>query len=240
MLKSVFAATAATLALAAQPAAAQDIDIPITQGATLLTINAQGEVRAVPDIATVSAGVITRSATAEAALADNRARMNRVIEALRDAGIERRDIQTQQLHLNPQYRYEENRTPTIDGYQAQNQVSVKIRDLDDTGPVLDALVAVGANQFNGPSFGIDDPSAAQDEARRDAMRKARERADLYAAAAGLSVARIVSISEGGTSMPTPRPVRTMARVESADVAPTPVESGELNLSASVTVLYELR
>lgn len=205
--------------------------------ATLLTVEAQGEVQRAPDIATVSAGVVTRAEAAGAALAENRQRMTRVIDALREAGIDGADIQTRQLMLNPQYRYRENETPTIEGYEARNEVSVKMRDLDDVGPVLDALVAVGANQFSGPSFELDRPGSALDEARQQAMRTARQRADLYAQAAGLSVSRIVSISETMASAPPPIMVTAMARQEAA--GDTPVEPGQLSMTADLTVVFEL-
>ncbi|MEE4349268.1 MAG: SIMPL domain-containing protein [Pacificimonas sp.] len=230
-----------TALTAAGPAAAQEIEVPVSEGATLLTISAAGEVRAAPDIATISAGVVSRAKTAQAAMQDNRQRMDRVVNALRDAGIERRDIQTRQLRLNPDYRYRENEPPVISGYQAQNQVSVTVRELGTMGSVLDALVAVGANQFNGPSFSVEDSSAAQDEARADALRTAMQRANLYAGAAGLSVARIISITEGGGMNPRPPQIMvTATRSEMAADAVTPVEAGELTLGAMVTVQFELR
>src|SRR3546814_2346600 len=94
---------------------------------------------------------------------------------------------------------------TITGYQASNTVSIKVREIDKLGEVLDALVASGANQVNGPSFEIDQPEAVYDEARRAALEKAQQRARMYAKSLGMEVRRIVSISEGGGFQP-PRPM----------------------------------
>lgn len=223
-------------AAAASPAAAQQ-GIPAE---TLLTVSANGEVRRVPDVAMISAGVVTDAAEASIALTDNSTRMARVVAALKKAGIAARDIQTSNLSLNPRYDYPERESPRLIGYQASNTVSVKLRELQRAGDVIDALVREGANQVNGPAFSLDKPEEANDEARLDAMKKARARADLYARAAGMSVGRIVSISEGGGYQPPyPMPKVAMMRAEVADASP-PVSPGELGMNVNVTVVFELR
>lgn len=227
--------------MAAAPLAAQPVQpVPVPIEGTMLTVQARGDAQREPDIARISAGVVTEGQTAGEAMSQNRERMERVIAAIRRAGVERKDIQTSNLSLNPQYRYQENQPPRITGYQVQNMVSVKMRDIAEAGKVLDALVSVGANQIQGPNFDIEDRETALDTARRDAMQKARARADLYAAASGMRVARIVAISEGGGFQP-PRPMpvmRSMAVNESA--ADTPIEPGQLDLGITVSVVYELR
>ncbi|MBV7255975.1 SIMPL domain-containing protein [Pacificimonas sp. WHA3] len=240
-MKPTLLLAAMAVSLVAMPAAAQDERVMTTQmaNATLLTISATGISRSAPDIANVSAGVVTQAETADDAMRQNRERMERVVSALRSAGIKREDIQTSNLNLSPQYRYGENQPPRLTGYQVQNMVSVTLRDIGDAGSVLDALVSQGANQINGPSFSIEDSEGAMNDARRDAMAKARERADIYAGAAGMSVARIVSISEGGHHSPPPMPMmRAMSDV--AEDMSTPVEPGQLGLNANVTVVYELK
>ncbi|ARS28205.1 SIMPL domain-containing protein [Sphingomonas sp. KC8] len=231
---------AAALAGTAAGAQAQTLPatpVPVIQG-TRLDIVADGAVTRVPDVATISAGVVSQAATAGAAMADNAKRMAGVVAALKKAGVADRDIQTSVLNLNPQYRYGENMPPVITGYQASNQVSVRFRDVKRSGAILDALVAQGANQINGPSFSVDQPEAALDEARTAAIRTARSRATLYAAAAGLKVKRILAISEQGGNYQPPMPMPVMAmRAEKA--ADTAVEAGEQKLSVSVTVSFEL-
>ena len=145
---------------------------------TRLEISATGESVRVPDVAIVSAGVQTRAATARAALQQNAAQMERVRAALKRAGIEDRDIQTSNISLNPEYRYVENQPPRLTGYTASNQVNVRFRDVARTGDILDALVAEGANQINGPTLTIDKPEAALDDARTKAIAAGRARAEV--------------------------------------------------------------
>jgi hypothetical protein len=218
----------------------------VAAGNALLTVSADGKSTRTPDIALFSAGVTTQGKTAGAALTENAGRMNAVIASLKKAGIADRDIQTSSLSVNPVYgnpRIRPDGTteqePVIIGYQASNQVQVKQRKIADFGKVIDTLVAAGANQVNGPSFQLDDPDTAQDEARLAAMKKARARAELYAKAAGLRVVRVLTIAEGGGWSP-PSPVM-FARAEKAMMAdaPSPVAAGEVEVGSNVTVTYEL-
>lgn len=242
------AAAFTALALASAPAAMAQQTVPaIEAGHTLLTINAEGSTTRTPDMASYSAGVTSQGTTASEAMGANSQAMARVIAALKKAGIADKDIQTTNLSLNPVYA-EPKRQPdgsfsgeprAIVGYQATNTVNVRQRKLADTGKVIDALVTAGANQVNGPDFTLSQPDAAQDEARTDAIRTARARADLYARAAGLRVVRIVSISEGGGYAPQPMIyARNKAAMESLASAP-PVAAGELQMSVNVTVQFEL-
>lgn len=211
--------------------------VPALQG-TRLDIVAEGSVTRTPDIATINAGVVTQAPTARAAMTDNAGRMTAVVAALKQAGVADRDIQTSTLSLQPQYRYDDNKPPVITGYKASNQVSVRFRDVKRAGPILDALVAQGANQIQGPHFGLDQPEAALDEARTAAMRTARDRANLYATAAGLKVKRILAIREqgGGYQPPMPMPVMAMRAEKAADTA---IEPGEQKLSITLNVSFEL-
>ena len=240
MLRSVLILAAIGTAL---PAAAQQVvpaSAPILTDGTLLDISATGKATRVPDIATIRAGVVSQAATTAAALSDNSQRMTRVVAALRRAGVADRDIQTAQIQLQPQYRYAENQPPAITGYQASNSVSIRFRDVAKSGTILDALVAQGANQIDGPNLSVDAADAALDEARTDAIRRARTRADLYARAAGLRVDRILLISEDGGQLPQPpMPMLQMARVaKMADS--TPVAAGEQDLTVNVSVRFLLR
>lgn len=212
--------------------------VPVIQG-TRLDIVAEGEVSRAPDIATIGAGVVTQGTTAGAAMGENATRMAATVAALRKAGVADRDIQTSAINLNPQYRYGENVAPVITGYQASNQVTVRFRDVKKAGAILDTLVAQGANQINGPTFTIDKPEAALDEARTAAVTKARARAELYAKAAGLTVRRILAISEAGDAAP-PRPMPMMQMARSKEAADTTIEAGEQKLTVSLTVTFELQ
>ena len=230
-------------ALATSPAAAQSVVPEIERGNALLTVVAEGRTTREPELAVFSAGVTTQAKTAGEALADNSRAMTRVVAELKRAGIAARDIQTSNLSINPVYSQQarpidEPQTPVIVAYQVSNQVSVRQRKLGDYGQVIDTLVTAGANQVNGPSFQLDNSDAALDEARNAAMKTARARAELYARAAGLRVARIVSISEGQNYQPGPPMVYARMAMDKESSAP-PVESGQLELTANVTVMFEL-
>jgi len=220
-------------------AEAQTAVTPVpTIAGTRLDVVAEGSVTRVPDIVTISAGVVSQAQTAQAAMSDNATRMSATVAALKKAGVADRDIQTSAINLNPQYRYADNQPPVLTGYQATNQVSVRFRDVKRAGAILDALVAQGANQINGPNFALDEPDAALDEARTQAVTIARKRAELYARAAGLSVKRILAISEGDAAVPPrPMPMMAMARMDKAE---TPIEAGEQKLAVTVTVSFELQ
>ena len=237
-------ATAAVITLssiAVTPALAQVVPATsaVIPDGTLLDVTATGKTTRVPDLATIRAGVVTQAPTAAQALGDNAQRMAGVLAALKKAGIEARDIATANVSLQPQYRYEDNKPPVITGYQATNSVSIRFRDIAKSGAILDTLVAQGANQIEGPSLSLDQPDAALDEARVDAVKRARARAELYAKAAGLSVARILTISEGGeiAGPPPPMPVYRMA---AAKVADTQVMPGESDVTATITVRFLLK
>lgn len=205
---------------------------------TLLSISTTAEASRTPDVATISTGVVTQAADANAAMRDNAVQMDKMMAALRAAGIAARDIQTSGINLNPQYKYADNQPPAIVGYQASNSVNVKVRELAKLGKVLDALVAQGANQINGPSFGIDKPEAAMEEARLAAVKKAQAQAQTYARALGLQVKRIVSISEGGASQPGPMPVMRMMAAAPME-KDTAISPGESSVSVSVEMVFEL-
>ena len=215
-----------------------DVGAELPQG-TLLSVSATAEATRVPDVASISTGVVTQAADANAAMRANAEQMDKVMAAIRAAGSAERDVQTSGIHLSPQFRYAENQPPAITGYQASNTVNVKVRDLSKLGKVLDAFVASGANQVNGPSFEVDKPDEAYDEARLAALQKARARAKTYADALGLKVRRIVSIGEGGASLPRPMPMMRAVAADAGFAKETSVSPGEATLSVSIDVVFEL-
>lgn len=206
---------------------------------TTLEVLATAEVSRAPDLAELTAGVVTSAALAQPAMAENASRMAATVAALRRAGVADRDIQTSSLSLQPQYRYADGQPPQLIGYQASNQVRVTVRRPAEAGRLIDALVAAGANTVNGPAFRLSDPSAALDEARTKAVQTARARADLYARAAGLKVRRIASISEGGESGRPPIIVTAARRMSAEAMADTPVAPGEVELAVTLAVKFEL-
>ncbi|TPG42426.1 DUF541 domain-containing protein [Sphingomonas koreensis] len=233
-------AACAALPVFASAAVAQVTNPTILPDGTILEVAAQGKTTRVPDLATIDAGVVTQSATAAAALSDNATRMDKVLAALRAAGVQTRDISTSTVRLAPQYRYADNQPPAITGYQATNTVSVKFRDIAKSGAILDVLVQQGANQIDGPNLSLSQPDAALDEARTDAVQRARARADLYAKAAGLSVSRILSISENGQNAGSPPPRPMMFARADAAMAKTEIEPGETDVTVDLAVRFLLK
>ncbi|WP_310152966.1 SIMPL domain-containing protein [Luteimonas sp. 3794] len=222
-----------TMTASAQPATHH----AMPSDGTLLSISAQADASRAPDIATLSTGVVTQAGDANATMRANAEQMATLIAAIKAAGIADRDVQTSGINLSPQYRYAENQPPAITGYQASNTVNLKVRDIGKLGQVLDALVSSGANQINGPTFEIEDAEGVQDLARAEALKKAQQRAEVYAASLGMRVRRIVSISEGG-GFPQPRPMIAMRAMEQ-DSMGTSVSPGETTLSANLDVVFEL-
>jgi len=220
-------------------ALAQQATISQTITGTRLDISATGDVTRVPDLATISAGVVSRAATATAAMQQTASRMARVREALRKAGIADRDIQTSNVSLNPDYVYAQNQPPKLSGYNASNQVTVRFHDIAATGKILDALVAEGANQISGPNLSVEHPEAALDEARSKAVAAGRARAELYARSLGMRVARVVSVSESGGYAPPP-PMPPMVMMAKAERDQTAIDPGEQKLQVNVSMTFELQ
>ena len=223
-----FAAVAVLLFAAAAyagvgvPEQAQSQSAPETN---TITVNGVGSVTTVPDRAQFSFGVQSEGRTAAQALAANAAEMRRVIAALREAGVAQADIQTQHVSLQPRMS---NDGSTVVGYTAVNSVSARIRDIDRAGAVIDAAVAAGANQVNGPMLFRADTDAAYRTALREAVANARTKAQALADAASMTLGRVVSITETGAAVPLPAAERT------ADV---PIERGTQDIVAGVTVTF---
>lgn len=211
-----------------------------------ITIEGRGEVMAAPDTALITSGVTTQGATARQALDANSAAMTDLLQTLKEAGIEPRDIQTAGFSVNPNYVYTDARDdsgyslpPKIDGYQVSNTVTVRVRELAALGTVLDQAVTVGANTINGISFSVADPAALLDDARRKAFADARRKAELYAEIAAVDLASVQKIEESQRfEGPQPYQMQT-AMYDRAEAASVPVEAGELTFPVTVTVTWAL-
>lgn len=222
-------ATAIVLAL---PAAAE------TSPATI-AVTGEGKVDMAPDMAMLSLGVMTQADTAAAALKANSDGLAGALDRLKAAGVEDRDIQTSGLSLNPNVDYSSSgREPQVRGYTASNMLTVRLRDLSVLGQTLDAVVTEGANTLNGLSFGLQNPDEATDEARRRAVADAAHKAALYAEAAGVSLGRIVTISEQG-NYGGPQPMMMAEARFAKDAGSVPVASGEISIGATISVVYEI-
>jgi uncharacterized protein len=218
----------------AAPLAAEDKPMERT-----VTVSASGIVSAEPDEAMIATGVTSEAKTAREALSKNSEAMKKVIADLKGKGIEAKDIQTTQFNIEPVYVYpKEGQPPVLNGYRAHNMVSVKVRNLDKLGDVLDQLVTAGSNQMNGITFDVSKAETLKDEARKAAIANALRRAKLYAAAAGADVGEIVQISEDVT-FTGPQPMQ-YSKARAASAESVPVERGSMDLEARVTATWKLK
>ena len=222
-------------AAAATPVTAAELQIATTGPVVELSVTENVEAR--PDVATVSAGVTTQAQTAVEAMQQNAVAMRSVIDRLKKLGIAERDIQTSGINLNAQYDYDQAaQRQVFRGYMVANRVSVKLREIERTGPVLDALVAAGATDLGGPDWSIADDTAARAQARKAAVATAQAQAQEYARLTGFTGVRLLEISEVSAA----RPPMPMMRVQAMDAAAaTPVQPGMVQAGVTVTVKYEL-
>lgn len=232
-------AVGATAAAIAAPATAAEVQIAVQGPVVELTVNEI--VRSAPDLAQIGAGVHTRAPTAREAVRQNAEAMEKVIARIAALGIPREDIQTSNYNLSPNYRYnQETGEQTFTGYDVNNQVNVRLRDMERIGEVLDALVTAGANTIHGPNFMLEDDMAAKEEARSLAFTNGRRMAEEYARRAGYSGVRLLEVSETVQShgpYPQAEIMVTGARMDAA--AKTPIEPGEVTTSVTMTVKYEM-
>jgi uncharacterized protein len=227
---------AAALLLSMAPALAQTPAAP----ARTLSITGNAEVHVAPDAALVSTGVVAESETAAGALKANSAALAKVLEVVRASGVEAKDMQTNGLSLQARYYRPDKPSatdkPRIIGYTAANEVTLRVRDLAKLGELLDKVTVAGANRIDGIAFIVSNQEGLLDEARRKAVADAKDKADLYAQAAGLTLGKVMSLGE--ESVPGPRPMgRTL--MQAAAPAPVPVEAGEMTLSVRVRVVWSL-
>jgi uncharacterized protein YggE len=199
----------------------------------LVTVTGEASIAVAPDAAVMRIGVSTQGKTAGEASEANARRMAPVLDAIKQSGVEARDIQTAWLSVQPQYDSAKPGAPHLVGFQVTNQVTVKVRDVKALPVVLDRAISAGANEMSGIEFMVSEHSKLLDQVRDQAIADAKRKAELYVKAAGAHLGRVASITEEGA----PTPVRPMlAAVRSGAV---PVAPGEQTLKATVTVSYAL-
>lgn len=226
------------LALSSVMALAQAVPGPVAETGRLV-VTGEGQIEAAPDMAIISLGVRTDAKTAGEALKQNSDRVATVLSGLTAAGVEARDMQTSGLSLGPQWENYvvngEGRNRIV-GFTASNMVTVRVRDLPGLGRILDRVVANGANTFNGLQFDLQERRASLDEARRRAVADARRKAALYAEAAGVTLGPVLALTEPGTGG---RPQPMFAREMSVASDKVPVAEGEIEISASVEIVFSI-
>jgi uncharacterized protein YggE len=236
-MKRLFAALSVAVLIAA-PAFAQ---VPEPPQIATLTVDGEGQGFKAPDIVIIDIGVTTRADTPAAALADNSTQMQAVIDVVRGAGVEERDVSTSNFTINPVYAEQRpenyNQPPEVIGYEVTNQATVRIRDISNSGTILDRVVAAGANRINGIRFTIDEPQPIRDEAMQAAIADAQRKAEVMAEAAGVRLVRILSLSTYANVQPVAMQRMDFAAAEAAP--PPPILGGEQAITATATIVYEI-
>ena len=201
-----------------------------------ISVSGTGRVLLSPDVADLSLGVnITRPTAAEARAAAADA-MTKVVDAIKKAGVADKDIQTSSLSLQPVYDYSNNGQGKLTGFQVMNIVSVTVHNLDTVGDLVDASVAAGATSVNGVTFRVQDPTAAEAQARTAAVKDARTKADALASAAGVTIVGVSSIAESSAGVPYPMPYAVAAPAKDAS---TPVQPGTTEVDVTVSITYRI-
>jgi uncharacterized protein len=204
-----------------------------------ISLSASGAVKTTPDQVDISTGVSTEAKTAREALDGNTEAMSKIIEALKAEGIDAKDIQTVNFSVGPVYDNRPMDKPTppeVVGYRVTNQVRITLHDIKKLGGILDKVVSLGSNQIDSIEFGVDEPEALKDEARKLAVKNVTDDAKIYAEAAGVSLGQIVSIAEEESSYQ-PRYAPMAASMDSAKAVP--IEAGTASVEVRVRITWEL-
>lgn len=200
-----------------------------------IVVTGTGQASAEPDMATVFLGVAREARTASAAMAEANEAAASVLGTLQQAGIAPRDVQTASINLSPVWDQSNAQPRQIRGYVASNDLTVRVRDLDGLGTLLDKVVGDGANRLNGLSFAIAETGELEDAARAAAVADARNKAETLATAAGVGLGAVLTISEGG-GLAQPSPMMRGTMMEAA----VPIAAGEVDVRVSVTVVYSIK
>jgi len=226
---TALAAAALAGALLTAPALAQVIP------PAAISVTGEATVSVPPDLAEIGGGVTSEAKTAREASEANNAAMGKVLQALKGAGIEEKDIQTARLSLQPQSAPNRSGPSAIAGYRASNRVTIRVRDVTKVASVIDTLVGAGANEIGGINFVVSQASKLLDEARERAVADARRKAEIYAKAAGVTLGAPLSISEEGNSAPAP-----YRRMAAGMAVSAPVAQGEETLQVTVSVSWAIK
>jgi uncharacterized protein YggE len=232
-------ASIVTIACAAPVLAQQPQAAPVGELQARIIVTGEGSISVPPDYAEVSGGATTRGKSVKEAADDNSKLMTDITNALLQAGIARKDIQTSHFSIRPIYtQTDPHAEAKLAGYEVGNQVNVKIREIRKAGDVLERLIAAGATNVGNIEFLQSEPSKALDQAREAAVADARRKAELYAKAAGLTLGRVAWITEETGYPPSPMPMAARMGA-AAPAAPVPISAGEDILHTRITVGFNL-
>jgi uncharacterized protein YggE len=235
----------AALAVSVVSVSAVDVRAQQVQPSPRISVSATGTSSIAPDMAILNLSVLRRAETAREALNANSEAMAQVLAAMKEAGVEDRDLQTSNFNISPEYHYPkrassgEQKPPKIVGYTVSNSLTVRIRNLEELGTILDRSVSLGVNNGGNVQFTNSNSDAPVEEARKNAMQRAIAKAKTLTSEAGVGLGKIVMISEQNRGRPRPKAFARTARLEAASDA-VPIASGENSYSVTVNVTWELQ
>lgn len=208
----------------------------------VIVVSGEADSSVAPDIAIVTLGVTKLEKTAREALDSNSKAMAAVLKGLKDGGIADKDLQTSGFSIQPQYVYPENsdgvqKPPVLTGYQVNNMLTVRVRDLSKLGAILDKTVTLGVNQGGDIRFTNENPEKTLEKARTSAVKAAFAKAQTLASAAGVKLGRVIKISEND-AQPEPQPMMRMSMAKEAADA-VPVATGENSYTVNVSVTFAI-
>lgn len=229
-MKTLAFLAAMTAAVAAMPAHAEERRISVSGTGTTLVA---------PDMATITLGVTNQDKQASVAMQATSDAVAQILKRLDEMGLETRDVQTRDLSLSPVWsgrNSSDNQPPEITGFAASNRVSVRVRDLDKLGQIMDAVIKDGANDFGGLSFGVQEPKPLEAEARAKAVADATAKAQQLAQAAGITLGPVISINDHGGGA---APIARMREAAFSDAGGVPVAGGEVSVSVNISMEFEI-
>jgi len=204
-----------------------------------IIISGEGKIYATPDIGLITLGVVSQAGTVAPAQKDNTDKMNKIIKAMKDLGVDDKDLQTTNYNIYPRYSYTRS-VQTLIGYEVDQSLEVKIRNLDKVGDILAKGAELGANQVGSLTFTFDDPEKLNQEARLKAIANAKEKADALSAELGVKIVRVINFSESSYIPPSPYyPEKAMGIGGGGGAAPD-IQTGQNLITSNVTITYEIQ
>lgn len=204
-----------------------------------ITISGEGKIFATPDIGLITLGVVSQASTVAPAQKDNTDKMNKIIKAMKNLGTEEKDLKTTSYNIYPRYNYERG-TQTIIGYEVNQPLEIKIRNLDKVGDILGKAAELGANQVGSLTFTFDDPEKLNQDARAKAIANAKEKADALANILGVKLVRIINFTESSYIPPIPYSAERTLGMGGGGASTPDIQTGQNQVTSNVTIVYEIQ
>lgn len=205
-----------------------------------ISVSGQGKVYAKPDVAVLVLGVEDKGTKISDIVKNNTSKMNKLIKDVKDLGVDEKDIQTTRYTITPEYNWTESEGRIFVGYSLTQQITVKVRDFEKIGSILDKATTDGANAVDDLQFTIDEPESVKAEARQKAIEEAKTKATTLAKQAGLKIVKLINISEGSSDYPQPLYAKGAGlAMESVSAAPD-IQAGQMEIDSTVTLTYRVR